>query len=259
VAGCLTSFSQNREATPEQPTRAVAGRGWLPSYISHLYETCSTHLDFICRPRHLLRQRNLDGGRPIFSVVTSQLGTLARARQPQAAHERAPLAVRRPRVRLVWRVLEAIAEARLRRAEIELRYHRQLYKDVFLGVRRHERLEWRAQVMAPDPQDLVRQAGREFAIRLGLHSRRSKVVTAARGCVFFAFWRALPIGSLRSRPRPRGQLQTRSSVFIAPPTLLKPGEKRLRAPAPAAPRTRHNRSREQRAHGCDEQESRSDL
>jgi hypothetical protein len=76
----------------------------------------------------------------MLPLVTSQAIALSKAKQararsrPQSVPEKpasAESASQSPkRTRFLWRVLNAIAVARLRRAAVELAYHRQLYEDL---------------------------------------------------------------------------------------------------------------------------------
>jgi hypothetical protein len=77
----------------------------------------------------------------MLPLITSQAIALSRAKSGRAkptaeksaaeGQVRPQPASRAPaRMSFLWRVLDAVAAARLRRAEIEIRYHRQLCEDI---------------------------------------------------------------------------------------------------------------------------------
>jgi len=67
----------------------------------------------------------------MFSVIASQAIALTQSKNPTQSKKKPgcadAAAVAVPQKRALRRVFQAIAEARLRRAEIELRQHRQLH------------------------------------------------------------------------------------------------------------------------------------
>jgi hypothetical protein len=77
----------------------------------------------------------------MFSLVTSQAIALSKAKSGQArsAAEKSaaegrvrpqPASPAPARTSFLRKILDGLALARLRRAEVELRYHRQLYEDI---------------------------------------------------------------------------------------------------------------------------------
>ena len=75
----------------------------------------------------------------MLPLITSQAIALSKAEQGRARSTQSapvkpasaePASQPPKRTSFLWRVLDAIAVARLHRAEVELRYHRQLYEDI---------------------------------------------------------------------------------------------------------------------------------
>ena len=75
----------------------------------------------------------------MLPLITSQAIALSKAKQgrarstqsvPEKTASAEPASRSPKRTSFLWRVLDAIAVARLHRAEVELRYHRQLYEDL---------------------------------------------------------------------------------------------------------------------------------
>ena len=76
----------------------------------------------------------------MFSVVASQAIGLSQSKKASGgAQKSAPAAVREERASLLRRVLRAIARARLRSAELELRQYHQLHDDAGNGAHPQKR------------------------------------------------------------------------------------------------------------------------